>query len=264
MNFRKFCIKHLNLLTVIPSIVFGVALSMIFYPDPAGAAYGGAGAVILMFLISFAIRRFNLHFMKAAEKKLNDECDPYPTIDELKLYIECAGRRMSKTGLNVTLAMMKTLSGDFAGAEELFRSFDVDDASALPDEARAGILYNLSSLYCSMNLPAHAVDCYDRAKALFSSLAESRRERMKFDGPTDAEVECYKGNVSQALEMLGAIEPENRFHETVKRFALAKVLYIAGKRDEARREFDWVAKNGGRLNCAEESAEILDAMEKAE
>ena len=86
---------------------------------------------------------------------------------------------------------------------------------------------------------------------------------MSFDGPTDAEIECYKGNSGAAIGILENITPSNKLQEVAKEFTLAKVNYIAGKRAAALEGFDWVASVKGRLACIAESAEIAKAIRES-
>ena len=201
--------------------------------------------------------------MKKAQQSLYDECDPYPMMSEIKLYLECAGRRINKAGMTLTYGMMQALTGKYADAEATIKSIDVGDASPLPAGAKAGVLYDLAALYCMMDLRALAVDYYDRARALFDVAPDRIRYKMDFNGPTDGEIEFYKGNTDASLGILEAITPDNRFHETTKRFALAKVHYMLGNRERALEEFRWVADNGGRLARAKESRAIVEYAEKA-
>ena len=259
MSFRKFSLKHITLMSVLPAMIAGIAVALIAYPDPMSSGYGGMTAVAVMFLLSVALRKYHSSHMKRAQASLYDKCDPYPTLEEVKLYIECAGRRVSKLGLTVTLGMMQALAGEYENAEKTFGAFDVGEGSTLPEAAKAGILYDLSALYCAMSMPEHAIDCYDRAKEHFEKTPDSVRSKMLFDGTTDAEIECYKGNIPRAHQILDAMNEDNLFHKVMKTFTRAKVHYIEGKRSDALTEFDWVARNGGRLACARDAAEISAA-----
>lgn len=262
MKFRKFTLKHISIVTVLPSIVIWGVLTALSLGNVIDAGYNGLIAIAVLFISSMGFRAYHSGFMKRAERKLYNECDPYPTIDELNLYLECAGKRVNKSGLMLTLGMMLALVGDYDNAERTMRSIDISDSSPLPDGAKAGVYYDLAALYCAMSLPEHAIECYDLAKQKFLSSSEQFKSKLSFDGPTDGEIECYKGNHSAALDLLNAIDPVNRLQEVTKNFALAKVHYITGERDTALSEFDWVAKNGGRLAAAKESADIVLAVNK--
>lgn len=258
MNFRKFTMKYAAAVTIIPSVaVFGVATALT-WNRPDISMYNGMIALAVMFLTSFALRRYNASFIRRAERSLYDECDPFPMLEETKLYLECAGKRINKAGITLTLAMMTALSGDYDEAERKMKSIDVSDTSSLPDGAKAGVFYDLAALYCAMNLRSLAVEHYDRTRALFERAPDRLRYKMNFNGPTDGEIECYKGHGSAALNILNSIDPVNRLQEVTKNFALAKVHYILGERDAALGEFSFVAENGGRLACAKEAREIVE------
>lgn len=262
MKFRRFSLKHLTLVSVLPALAVWGVLTVFTYKNPVYAGYNGLIAMGVMFLTSMLLKKYHSSYMKKAERSLYDECDPYPMLDELHLFIECAGKRVNKSGLTVTLGMMLALIGDYENAEKTLRSVNVGENSPLPDAAKAGVYYDFSALYCAMNLPEHAIDCYDKAKEFFAASPESIRYKMTFNGPTDAEVECYKGNTSAALGILDAISPENLLQEVTKAFTLAKVHYIVGERGTAKSEFSWVAKNGGRLALAKESEQIAAAIKE--
>lgn len=262
MKFRRFTLKHITLVTVLPAVVVWAVLTALSLGNVLDAGYNGLAAIAVLFLSSMGFRAYHSKYMKRAERKLYDDCDPYPTIDEVKLYLECAGKKVNKAGLTLTLGMMLALVGDYDNAEKELRSIDVTDSSSLPDGAKAGVYYDLAALYCAMSLPEHAIECYDIAKQKVMSSSERFRSKLSFDGPTDGEIECYKGNHKTALDLLNAIDPVNRLQEVTKQFALAKVHYITGERDTALSEFDWVAKNGGRLAAAKESADIVSAVNK--
>ena len=259
MKFRKFTLKHITLISLLPALAVWGVLTALTASDPANAGYTGLASVLVLFATSFALRKYHSSYMKKAERSLYDDCDPYPTIEELNLYLECAGRRVNKTGLRITLAMMLALTGDYDTAEKTLTSFNVGEGSPFSEIAKAGILYDLAALYCAMSLPEHAIDCYERSKEHFAASPESVGGKMRYNGTTDAEIECYKGNTGKALDILDSIDADNRFREVMKTFALAKVHYIAGAREEAISEFDWVAANGGLLACAKESEQIAAA-----
>ena len=263
MSFRKFTLKHLTLISVAPAIIVWSVLTVLTYKNVIDVGYSGIAAVLVMLLTSVGLKKYHSSYMKKAERSLYYDCDPYPTIEEVKLYIECAGKKINKFGLLSTLGMMLALVGDYENAEKTFLSIENAEGVKLTDAARAGVCYNMAALYCAMNMPEHAMDSYDRAKDYFEKTPEAFRTRMEFNGPTDAEIECYKGNIPRAHQILDAMNEENLFHKVMKTFTRAKVHYIEGKREEAISEFDWVAKNGGRLACARDAAEI-SAAAKAE
>jgi tetratricopeptide (TPR) repeat protein len=243
-------------------VVWGV-LTVLTYKNVIDVGYNGLAAMIVMLAVSMGLRKYHSTFMKRAQRSLYDECDPYPTLEEMRLYIECAGRRVNTTGMTVTLGMMLALIGDYENSEKTLRSINVGEESTLPPAAKAGVFYDLAALYCAMNLPEHAKDCYDRAKEFFAEAPVAAGFKMGFNGPTDAQVECYKGNHSRALDILNAITADNKLQEVTKKFAMAKVHYIIGERAAALSEFDWVSKNGGRLACVGESADIVAAINNA-
>ena len=256
MNFRKFTLKHITLVTLAPAVTLWLILTVATYSHPENAGYNGLASMAVMFLTSFVLKKYHSSFMKNAELKLYNECDPYPMIDELNLYTECAGRRVNKTGLTVTLAMMTSFAGDHESAERMLRSIDISEKSGASAVTKAGILYSLAAVYCSMDLREHAVDCCDRAKQELLSLPDNMRKKVGYDGVVDAEVQCYKGDPDGAAKALEEIETNNRFNNVIKTFSLAKIHYIGGNRACAVKEFEWVAENGGRLGCASEAAEI--------
>ena len=253
MNFRKFTLKHITLVTLAPALAVWLILTLFTYRNPAVAAYNGLAAVLIMFATSFALRKYNASFMKNAERKLYDECDPYPTIEELKLYEECAGRRVDKTGLTVMHAMMLAFAGEYASAEDMLRSVNVGDQRS---DLNISVQYNLAALYCLMNLRQNAVECYDRAMAEASKLPDHVRERMKFDKLTEAEIECYRGNCERAEKIAEQVDESTRLRAVMRKYTLAKIHYISGAKIEAVEEFEWVAQNGGRLACAAEAGQI--------
>ncbi len=262
MSLKKFCIKHTTLATLIPALVVWAALTAVTLALGVDPSYNGLVAIVVMLATSVGLKKYLQSFMRRAERSLYDDCDPYPTLNEISLYYECLKQNRRTAGLVVTLGMTQTLAGNYEDAEKTFSSLGVEDGSHFPDITKAGILYDLAALYSAMNMPQHAIDCYDKAKERFLEAPEHLRDKMTFNGTTDAVIECYKGNGERALDILDDIEPSNRFQEVTKNFALAKVHYILGERDRAISEFRWVAENGGKLACADESASIVDAVGK--
>lgn len=260
MSFRKFTLKHLTLISVAPAIIVWSVLTVLTYKNVIDVGYSGIAAVLVMLLTSVGLKKYHSSYMKKAERSLYYDCDPYPTIEEVKLYIECAGKKINKFGLLSTLGMMLALVGDYENAEKTFLSIENAEGVKLTDAAHAGVCYNMAALYCAMNMPEHAMDSYDRAKDYFEKTPEAFRTRMEFNGPTDAEIECYKGNHNAALGILANIIPSNALQEITKTFTLAKVHYISGDRDTALEEFDSIASAEGRLACIKESAEIAKAI----
>ncbi|MBQ7714240.1 MAG: hypothetical protein IJT70_00040 [Clostridia bacterium] len=261
MKFRRFCIKHTTAATLIPALAVWAILTAVTLGLGIDPSYNGLVAIIVLLLSSFGLKKYLQSYMKRAERSLYDDCDPYPTLNEINLYYECLKQNRRTAGLVVTRGMTQSLVGDYEGAEKTFTSLRVDDSSHLPDITKAGICYDLAALYSAMNLPRHAIEYYDRAKEHFLSSPDHLRDKMTFSGTTDALVECYKGNGERAIEILDGIEPSNRFQKVTKKFAFAKVHYILGERERAIGEFRWVAENGGKLACAGESAVIADAAD---
>ncbi len=255
MKFRKFTLKHITLVTLAPALIVWVVLTALTYRNPVNAGYNGLAAALIMFATSFALRKYNASFMKKAEKKLYDECDPYPTIEELKLYEECAGRRVNKTGISLARAMIQAFAGEYESAENTLRSFIAANDGTRSD-LRAAVLYNLATLYCLMNLRENAVDCHDRAKEASSTFPDHIKEKIRLDMLTEAEIECYRGNGDDALRIAEEVSEDNKMRSVMKTFTLAKIHYITGAKSEAVEEFEWVSENGGRLACASEAAEI--------
>ncbi len=261
MNFRKFTLKHVTLVTLAPALVVWGVITALTYSDIRYAGYSGIAAMAVMFLTSFALRKYHASFMKKAEDKLYKECDPFPMAEELDLYLECANRRVDKTGMKIMRAMMLAFAGEYASSEDILRSVEIGDQRA---DLIISVQYNLATLYCLMNLRQNAVECYDRAMAEASKLPDYAKERMKFDKMTEAEVECYKGNCERAEKIAEQIDESTRLRTVMRKYTLAKIHYISGAKSKAVEEFEWVAQNGGRLACAAESAEIAKvARERA-
>ncbi|MBR0303782.1 MAG: hypothetical protein IJQ80_08025 [Clostridia bacterium] len=259
-RFRAFSYKHTTLLALLPAIVIWCILTALTLGDRVAPAYTGAAATAALFLCALALKRYHAKYWAAAQRELYHNCDPHPTLSELALYIECAGRKRRATGLKVTFSTALALAGKYSDAEATLSALDSGEDGELPTEARAVINYNFAALYCAMNMRENAKEKYDLAKELFLASPASFSDKMPFNGTTDAEIECYKGNGERALKILSMIEPDNRFQEVVKKFSLAKVHYILGEKDAALSEFEWVAKNGNRLACAGEAQAIVDTI----
>lgn len=261
MKFRKFVLKHMTLVTLIPAILVWSVVTALTFGNKIGPGYSGASAFITLLATSFALRRYQSSYMKKAERSLYTDCDPYPAIEEVKLLIESLGKKVNKIPLIATLASRISLAGEYEKAESILGSI-LSDNTDLSDRDKAFVYYNFAALYCAMNLRENAVDCYDKSMECFKDIPEIKEKGIEFNGPTDAEVECYKGNGKSALEMLEKMETENRLQEVAKKFSLAKILYITGDRERAISEFRWVAENANRLICAKEARDIVEASGK--
>ena len=259
MNFRKFTLKHPTLVTLVPAVAVWGIITAFTYSDRIRPFSNGLIAMAVMFLVSIAFRKYNETFMKKAERSLYEDCDPYPMIEELKLYEECAGRRFNRSGLTMTHAMMLAFAGEYERAEEMLRSVEGGDQTP---ELKISVRYNLATLYCLMNLRRDAVEYYDEAMAEAAKFPEHVRERMKFDRLTEAEIECYRGNCERAEEIAEQVDESTKLRAVMRKYTLAKIHYIKGAKSEAAIEFEWVASNGGRLACAAESEEIAETIRK--
>lgn len=259
---RRFILKHPQLsLWILPLTVWAVltalTLSGKISLEPSTCTLIALAAMLLSIN---AVKLIVGKKRKEAEKALWNDCDPFPMIDELNEQRECMKKQQDQAGIKLSLASALSLAGDYEKAEELLESINVDSSPRYNDAVKTSVFYCFASLYCSMNLPQHAISFYDKAMEHYYAVPDFQRRQLKFPGIVAAEIECYKGNFEKALEDIDDVSTLNKLQEVNKAFALAKILYMNGDIESAKNEFKWVSKNGNKLAAVKESTEILSAL----
>lgn len=198
------------------------------------------------------------YFTNKALKKLKDECDPYPLLQEMQTQLTCSYAKSIKQMILINQALALRVIGDYERAYSILESVNIERFSV--NHAVKLIYYNNRMDICAlMGKHQEAVIWYGKTTQILQDMRPSKqKERLRSVVETNRAVYHFcNGEYDLALCCLGQAKPETLCDRIENAMMYGRTYLAMGETQRAIKPLQFVAENGNKLYFATEARELL-------
>ena len=256
-QFHRFCSRH-RWAPPVMTLLF-LALIKLVLPDAAGPVFWTVYG--LLFLISLLGGAFSTYLLQNnAVKVMNEQCDPYPLLEEADRQLLYVKNRSDRNLLALNRCAALIEAGCFNGALTELERINVDDP-APPLQWRYVYYHNLTLTALSCGQGEKAQVYYHKAMQQFDAAKDKIKDKMRYDRTfLTAVMHLYHDEYPQALALLAPQNPDTLLARVHRAYALGRIALAQNDAAVARVHLEYVAAHGGRTYLVPAVRKLLDEM----
>lgn len=242
-------------LTVVVMIPIGWLLS---YAEMLPLAVIMGGFYLLASLLMGSVASTRL--LKPHIDALENQCDPYPLLEECADQLTYVKNRSDRTALTLNLCAAQIEIGQHAQALTTLERLNIDDPVVTP-MARFAYYTALTEAAVLCGQPEKAEVYYQKTAQQMDSL------KGKFRKTADSSIQALtagmmvmRGEYQQAAARLASVSLDTRHQQVNHAFATARIQVGLGNPAEARAYLEFVVHNGNRLHIVQRAQDMLNDM----
>ncbi|MBQ4556562.1 MAG: tetratricopeptide repeat protein [Clostridia bacterium] len=198
--------------------------------------------------------------LQAVVDELNNNCDPYPLLDETRRQLERV-KEGSEQQLLMTNQCAALISiGEYQKGIDLLTSINIDKYSTTPAILKFIYYNNLASCYWHIDDIENAVTLNKKAIAIYNDLPDTKEKHFFTYAVKDcqASVLFSEGKYDEALKLLEEAPIENASARISNTYARAEIYMKKGEIEIARNLLNYVIANGNKLYSVVRAKEMLE------
>ncbi len=220
-------------------------------------------SISFLFVLLTLISNAPIQALAASEATVNNECDPYPFLEEVSEALRYKLAPQAKQVMLINKAVASVWIGRRDEYCEMIRSINIDALVGTPPAVKYVYYLNLCNAYMLEGNYAAADAYYDKTAQLYSALKPKQKDALLFSYRF-AECEHIYRQKQTALarelsEVLFVCAPNNKSKVELALF-IAKLRIELGDEGAARERLQFVIDNGNRLYAVTEAKELLESL----
>ncbi len=259
----RWCAKHCRLVmflwTVPVCTVFDAVFIYLQFP---------AWVIVLfsLFMIfcgwGFA-NSFARQLLLRAEKAINEQCDPYPLLNEVEDQLTYARSQEYRQILLIDFCSALDEIGDYQQALDCMESINIDQYPGTLAPIKIIYYLNLSDLYLCFGSLDKSEIWRNKALQMLNALKSEKHKQdiLPILIQLDAQIAYCKKNFDQSIPLLNQL-PEKNLRQSVAKALWYARNYLAQNRvQEAIPKLRYVIANGNRLADVTIAKDLLSSVE---
>ncbi len=202
--------------------------------------------------------------MIKAVNKLNNDCDPYPLLQETEFLLQHTKPGALQQVYQINHSTALSMIGDFPKALDELTSVNIDQFPNTHPIGKYVYYNNLSSVYERLAQPELAVAWMEKAVQIYTNMKNSKLKRQyaSLFAINEADRCCKNGEHAKALEILKRMRPTHKLQSIQLALRYGEVAIALGDTESAKAQYAFVIRNGNKLRYVEEARKILIELQK--
>ena len=260
---NRFVAKHqtgCRIAVMIIWILWALLMINLEFPMILAYAFTAVGAFVCSVAISASADRL----LKKPLEILNQQCDPYPMLQESAEQLSYPGNGAVKQVRIINHAMALRQVGQYDQAEITLRSVNIDKHPGLLPIAKVAYYNNLMDLCVLTGKYQEARIWYEKTVQIFTDIKDSKQKKaLEKTVATNRAWYCFAGGeYEQALRILEENRPENMLQQIETAMTCARIYLRLGQKEGAVQALRFVEQLGNKLYAVQEARQMLSEMEE--
>lgn len=219
-----------------------------------------------LFSCTISISTAPMKLLKRPLEILQQQCDPYPFLEEAKAQLGYGGSNADLQVRQINYAMALRQIGQYEQAENLLRSINIDQHPGLLPIIKVVYYNNLMDM-CALRGKYQEVRIwYEKTVQIFSGIKEGKQKAQLANTVAANRAEyCFAGGAyDEALRIREENRPENLLQQIETAMFCARVYLLQGKREQAAEALRFVEQFGNKVYAVQEARQMLAEMKAQE
>ena len=258
-KWERLCSRH-RWVPVVVVVLCMIPAFLLAVQEESWFAYILIGLIVAVSLLSGSAATMRL--MNPATKIMQDQCDPFPLLEETSYQLGYVKNRSDRTLLTINHSAGLANAGYYDQALEALEALDIHNP-AVPAAWRYAYYHNLASVAIDAGHKEKAEIYYQNAVQQFAGLKGKLREMTSPQRiALSADICLLYGNYAQAYELLAPLTPGHLQGQVSRAYALAKIAVAQGQPEVARVHLNFVLTYGNRLHVVAQAQKMSEEINK--
>lgn len=200
-----------------------------------------------------------MQLIKAAQKTLWDQCDPYPLLNEIEVQMTYKNSEHFKQLLLIEYSLVLQVIGEYNKAMEKLESVNIENYAKKSPSSRSQYFGRLASIHLCLNDIEKAELNINRSIEILNGEKNKKLKSMSLMliQYKVAELSYLKKDFDKSIEILNSIVERAKINFLHKAFLYAKNYIEQNKIDEAKVELQFVIQNVNKLIYVQIAKDLL-------
>lgn len=213
---------------------------------------------VYIIVITLWISKCFSKILNGAIKRMYDECDPYPMLDETEKLLTYKFKRVQNQILVIDKCAALRNIGEYEKALNILENINIDKYPVMP---YVKIVYynNLMDLYTILGEYEKADIWHNKTMQIYSDM-KSNRQKKKLESTIDiatAAKHYRHDEYDEAVKILENIKYNNLCHEIDGKMLSAKIYLKTGETEKAKAALIFIKEKGNRLYAVTAAEKML-------
>jgi len=252
--------------SLLAKIIFSVFLCTVYTGLLVFLKVGYGGIVIFDLILILAticyVDSCSVKLLNAAIRVLNEQCDPYPLLQESKRQLASAKTGMLKQQLLINYYAAKVSLGEYQAVYEGLSAIHVDKYPGFSPSAKFVYYNNLSSVCDDLKLTDQAEIWYQKSLQLYQDLKSSKQKEQLRESMEEAKIQSLirKQEYIQALQLLNTFSASTLYKKVHASFSASQIYLAQGMPEKAREHLQYVITHGNKLHVVTLAKELYQSI----
>ena len=243
------------------SILLGIVLGYLFVfielsrPVELVLIFVWATAMVIL------VNNCGASLQNKALKILNEQCDPYPFLEETLVQLSYRNSPQMELALKINHALALRQCGEYQRSWEILHTIHIDKSAAFSPMMKAVYYNNLTDILTCMGRYDEAEIWYRKTVQIINDLPKRAGAQLYHARDLAIAEHFYRiGEYQPALERHSALEVKNALSAVEAAMFRARCAVALNDREMARKELEYVIAHGNRLYFVTEAREMLEKL----
>lgn len=256
----RFIAKNRYIMSMLCGIIVGCTVGALGALNDLPLGVSISIGLVFVIPVTFLITGCGPILQNRALKIMNENCDPYPFLEETRIQLSYPGNRASEILVKMNHAMALRCVGEYEQSWLILNAIHIDKYHYSP-VAKAVYYNNLTDILTLLGRNEEAEVWYRKTVQVINDLPPKARKKLETARDLAIAEHFYRiGEYETALERRDAVTPANALARVENAIFRARCFLALEDRESARRELEYVIANGNRLHFVTEARSILDTI----
>ena len=216
----------------------------------------------LWFVVGRFIATAPFKLMKEPQRILNEDCDPYPMLEEIGHQLSREFDGPQRQLLEIDQAVAYRDIGEYQKAAQLLEGINIDKFPGLTPFSKYVYYHNLADICYVVGNIEEARIWTRKFRQIYHDLPMTKYKQTltATHDLMEAEILYYEGDYEKALRKVAWIQLNNKRQVLDGAFLAAKCHMALEEPEKAREKLQYIVDNGNKLYIVQEAQQLLDTL----
>jgi len=217
-------------------------------------------ALCMAFILYCFMNYFKTSLLSKAARSLNEQCDPYPFLNETEDQLSYNHSKIYETVLLIDKCAALANLGEYQKVREILESINIDKYAGTLSLTKFCYYNNLADVYIHFGEIEKAEVWHNKSKQIFDDIKPEKSKSIYLSVLQNnaAEIAYEKKDYDKAQELINSSVVTNFRDSVYKALMIAKIYLAKGEKELAKRKLQYVVENGNKLYCVQIAKKMLD------
>lgn len=259
-KFYHWVAKHKLLAFVLLSVAMCAVYSLFFYwwsmPLWAILLFDG-----FLLLVNYAfVSSCPLKLVQKALLELNNNCDPYPLLEETEKLLSYKNAKTAEQNLLIDRCVALRDAGEYQKVYDTLSAINIDKYAGTLPAVKYVYYNNLMDVCQLLEKTEQAELLYAKATMLYGDIKNKKQRKALEPTALCAQAsDCFRRqDYARTVQILSEMKPANAKMDVDNTLLCAKAYLKLGEPERAKAKLLYVIGRGNKLYCVTEARRLLD------